>query len=200
MRFAGVFTLREETVAADVVDDEGEVTTRMACELLQWRRLPSGGVAGPASVTAFGLDVGVYADPDAYLASPASLLTPERADEPPPDDLGEGIAWPPRMDAQSFLSYGIFGEPAEAQPHARLAGVVTAATTHRVALTGQDFHAVRLLSLGLSFDLCLAATDHDLPGPGQVVAGTVLLVASMDALWEAGPSTATRRRRWWRRG
>src|SRR3954454_3880459 len=66
----GLTALHDAVVAADLVLDD-EVATRMACEVLAPGPVPD---AGPAVVTAFGLDVSVHPSESAYLASPASLL------------------------------------------------------------------------------------------------------------------------------
>jgi hypothetical protein len=52
-----------------VVDEEGDLLTRLACELEQWR---AGGSGGLAAITAFGLDVTVHADESAF--SPAASV------------------------------------------------------------------------------------------------------------------------------
>jgi hypothetical protein len=159
--------LHDSIVAADVLVD-GEVVTRMAVEALGPPPVPD---SGPAVVTAFGVDVSLHASAEEFAASPASLLSPDTAD----DDE------PLRMGSESFLSYGLFGDGAEAEPVARLNGVVLAVSTAAVAATDQTFHAVRVRTVGMQVDVCLDAHDHpDPPKPGAIVAGTVYLVADVE--------------------
>lgn len=199
VRLAGLRLADDQgTAVADVVDEHGELCTRLACDFEQWRALADG--AEPetvlAAVTALGLDVTVHTDEAAYAESEASLLGDP--DAPRPDDLAEGMVWPPRKAAESFFPYGLFGD--QAHPHAGVSGTVLAAQTREVGQTGQVFHAVRLsvASLGMELDLCLSAQDHPLPpGPGNVVDGTVYLVGSADSLWSAPPAPA--RKRWFGR-
>jgi hypothetical protein len=179
---AGLTPLHDAVVAADVVIDD-EIATRMACEVLAPGPVPD---AGPAVVTAFGLDVSVHPSEAAFLDSPASLLVEDDEAETPDGDA------PLRMGPESFLAFGIFGDPAEAEPWARLNGTVLASRSATVDVTGQSFHAVRVRTVGMEVDVCLAAVDHPTaPEPGAVVAGTVYLVADVER--------APRRRRFGRR-
>lgn len=184
-RLTGITRVGDEgLVAADVVDEAGELLTRLACDLEQWRALPPGGASGTVSMTAFGVEVTLHEDVAAFAASPASLLDPTSPD-------GH------RLAAESFLSYGIF-DPANGA-HARVSGVVAQARTATVEATGQTFHAVGVSvdAVGLWLDVCLPAGDWPVaPRPGNVLAGTVYLVASLEELWTPSPS----RRGWFRRG
>jgi hypothetical protein len=138
--------------------------------------------SGRASLTAFGLDVTLHASPEAYAESDASLLSPESTEAADDDE-------PTRMASESFISFARFGGAEDADPVARMAGVVLAARTATVDATGQTFHAVRVRCVGMELDVCLAADDHPSPPePGGVVAGTVYLVADVER--------PTRRRRW----
>jgi len=38
--------------------------------------------------------------------------------------LERGWSWPPRLASESFISYGVFGDPAQARDRARLSGTV----------------------------------------------------------------------------
>ena len=101
------------------------------------------------------------------------------------------------MAAQSFVSYGIV-DPANGA-HARVSGLVEEVRTATVGATGQTFHAVGVSveGVGLSLAVCLPGGDWpEAPRPGDVLAGTVHLVASLDELW----SPARSRRGWFRRG
>jgi hypothetical protein len=182
----GLTPLHDRVVAADVLED-GDVVTRMAVEVLPPGSVPA---SGAATLTAFGLDVTLHASPEEYERSDASLLSPGTADDATDDATGDEV--PARMASESFLSFALFGDAEEADPLARLAGVVVATRTGTVAATGQTFHAVRVRSLGMEVDVCLAADDHPAPPePGGVVAGTVYLVADVER--------PARRRRWFSR-
>lgn len=52
---------QDDFVAADVLDDDGTVTTQLLCDLEQRPFLDHTGAAGAAALTAFGLDVRVQA-------------------------------------------------------------------------------------------------------------------------------------------
>jgi hypothetical protein len=95
----------------------------------------------------------------------------------------------PEEHTESLVCDALSGGDEDADPVARLAGVVLASRTATVEATGQTFHAVRVRCLGMELDVCLAADDHPSPPePGGVVAGTVYLVADVER--------PTRRRRW----
>lgn len=178
---SGVRMANDEVSTAAVLDDDGEQATALALELEQ-RRFLAGDVTGRAAVTALGVQVEVFADADAFGTSDASLLSPDRdRDSEPPEQYREnGWPWPPRMAAESFISYGVFGEPADATAHARLAGVVLHASRRTTALTGQAFTVARVRTAGFESDVCLAADAHpQVPEPGAVVSGTVFLVGDL---------------------
>ena len=177
--------INDSVAVAKVVDAGGQQVTAMAFEAEQYRQLCALGrrVSGPARITALGVDVQVYPDADAFAASPGSQLDPS-ADPagPPPHDRGQGWPGPPRLAAESFISYGIFADPAQARPHARLSGTVLHAGRHVCALTGQPFTVAAVRTAGFEADVCLAGREHpDLPAPGAIISGTVVLSAVIDA-------------------
>lgn len=175
----------EECWTAAVTQD-GEQVTALAADLEQSALIdPAGGAGGRAAVVALGTSVAVLPDVAAFRASRASLLSPEREDpgEPPAHHVENGWPWPPRMAEESFISYGVFGDPAQAEPVARLNGTVLRSRTCRNALTGGVFHVARVRTAGFEVDVCLDASEHpQLPPPGSVVAGTVYLVAALESL------------------
>lgn len=195
VRVAGLSLLADEVVAADVLDEDGGLLTRMACELEQWRCVDDTRVAGTASVTAFGIEVSVHTDVRAYSASSASLLAPE--DEARPE--------PVRMSSESFVSYGLVsGDGGEPHAYARMSGTVLAGTTKLNTRTGRAFHVARVRNVLGELDVCVPVCDQpEVPVPGNVVSGLVYVVASLDALWSSPePAVApvpARRRRWFRR-
>jgi hypothetical protein len=182
-RLANVRAATDEVAFADVVDEDDEQVTMLALELEQRRLLPAAGVAAAgAIVVALGVDVTVHADEEAFAASDASLLhgrSEDDVDEAPAHFAERGWSWPPRMAAESFISYGVFGPPEDARAYARLTGTVRHARRLQVAATGKEFVAARLQTAGFEVDLCLPADEHNLK-PGNVIGGTVFLVGSLD--------------------
>jgi hypothetical protein len=181
--FADCRLLHESIAYAKVVDSYGHQLTAMAFEAEQYRQLRALGqqVSGAARITALGTDVSIYPDEDAYADSPASQIrpSPETAPEPPPHHDGP---WPTRLAAEFFISYGLFADIARNRSRARMSGTVLRAASHVCALTGQPFIAAEVRTAGFTADLCLAAGDHaDMPVPGNVISGTVVLSASIDA-------------------
>jgi hypothetical protein len=174
-------------VQADVVDDAGEVLTRLAVDLEQHRHL-TGVVTSQAraSVVALGLEMSVHADDAAFAASDASILgTPE------PDEA------PTRFAAESLVSYGLFRGTGDPEPTAFLAGTVLACETRTHGVTGQVFHAARVRTVGFEATVCLSGAEHPVaPAPGSVVAGTCYLVVDIPTLWSVEPPR--RKKRWGR--
>jgi len=174
---------------ADVLDDEGEQLTALAVALEQHALLGPEAVRGRASLAGLGVGVKVYESEEAFTNSPDSLLAPGADPGPAPEHAAAtGIKWPPRVGGQSFISYGIFGEPAQADAYARLNGVVQRAERRSNALTGQHFIWARVSSAGFDADVCMPATADDpaVPAPGAVVGGTCYMVGSLDE-WSEVP-------------
>ena len=99
--FADCRLLNEPIAVAAVVDEDGTQLTAMAFEAEQYRQIKALGqpASGHARITAFGVSVRVYADDDAYSASPDSLLDPSA-------EHGDQV-W---LATRSFISYGAFAE------------------------------------------------------------------------------------------
>jgi hypothetical protein len=187
--------LADGVASAAVLDENGEQLTAMTLELEGHRLFEAEGAptAGDTAITALGVEVEVYASADEFIMSDASLLSPPSNDDEPPANVAELVMqWPPRVGPNSFLSYGIWGDPAAATAHARLAGIVLDARSHTVELTGRSFIEARVRSV---FDahVCFPADELELPLAGNVVHGTVFLVGSM-----ALPIAPAGRRRWGR--
>ena len=170
----------ESVAFASVTDPDGQQLTTMAFEAEQYRQLLALGrrVSGPVRITALGIDVTIYPDPAAYTASPDSQF-PGTAPERPADYTGP---WPPRLAAESFFSHAALADSPEKQSRARLSGTVLSVTCHVCALTGQPFTVAAVRTTGFTADLCLAAGDHpEVPEPGNIISGTVVLSAAIDA-------------------
>lgn len=179
-----------EYVAADVLDGEGQMATRVLCELEQVHVLPDDGPSGAAALTAFGVEVAVHADAAAFAASDDSLLTPGDVPERPAD-LPEDAPWPPRIAPESFFSFGVLAQDdADAEPYARMSGRVVEVETRTNTRTEQAFHAVQVTCAGLHLVLCLAASEHPAPpATGNIVSGIVYLSASVPSLWPSPERT-----------
>ena len=167
----GVLVPHGATLAADLVDAEGETITRVACDLAQ-SIVAEVSAPRDARITALGLQVTVHDDADAFARSDESILgTPEPGEAPK------------RFATESLLSYGLFGDPDTAEPRAFLSGTVLASVSHRTEVE-QEFHAVRISTVGGTMTLCLAAEEHpEPPTPGTVVAGICYLVLDVPGLW-----------------
>jgi hypothetical protein len=191
----GVRRVSDDMVVADVVDDDGEQTTMLAAAAEQLRLLRGAGpvTAGRASLVALGVQVSVHADEAAFAASDASLLSGGDDDsEPPAHFVENGWPWPPRMGAESFISYGTFDQE-NGEPVAQLNGVVLSAGRRRVQATGGEFSVARVRSVGFEADVCLPG-DLPTPEPGNVLGGLVYLVADLPFVTVPPP-----KRRWWSR-
>ncbi len=183
-RLTDVRAVNDDVAVADVIQDDGELVTRLAAEFEQRRMFPTGPVEGRASLVALGVDVTVHATAEAFAASDASLLSGSGdPGEPPPHFVANGWPWPPRTATESFISYGVFDAGESTQAYARLNGVVLSATVRTVTATGQRFVAARVRCTGFEADVCLPADDQTVaPAPDSIIAGRTYLVASLPEL------------------
>jgi hypothetical protein len=182
IRFGTLTRLSDDVWSAAAVDESGEQWTGMTFEIEEGGLINDGHPSTAASLVALGRAVTVHSDERAFAASDASLLggASDPESEPPAHYAERGWPWPPRMAAESFASHGVFVDPADAPATALLNGTVLRAERRINGLTGQDFIVVRTRSLEMEVDMCLAGSDHaTIPEPGQVIGGTVFLVASL---------------------
>lgn len=199
-QLAGIRFVADEVVAAGIVDEEGEQMTGMTLELEQHRLLRARGAptSGRAAIVALGVDVAVFDDAVVFGESPASLLSDRDldADDPPAHHVELGFTWPPRVAAESFMSFGVLApEEEEVTAHARLAGTVVEADVRTVVQTGQRFIAARVATVGFETTVCFPAGETaEPPRPGNVIHGTVFLVGDLDL-----PPVTARQRSWLRR-
>ncbi|QCW52087.1 hypothetical protein FE634_19730 [Nocardioides dongxiaopingii] len=166
---------------AAVLDDDGRTVTQLLVDLEQHRQALVAADPAPvhASVVALGVEMTVHADAAAFAASDASRI----GDEPDAS----------RWAAESFVSYGLVHEGPDAEPTGFLAGTIVHSLSHRHSVSGQEFHTVRVRTVGFEATVCLAASDHPVPPlPGNVVAGSCYLVADVPSLWNVEPQ-----RKWW---
>ncbi|HEY0717738.1 MAG TPA: hypothetical protein VGD68_08995 [Streptosporangiaceae bacterium] len=163
VRLANCYPVREPVAVADVLDEDGMQVTALATEVEQYRHLAAAGrpAGGSARITAFGLNVTVHEDQDAFHAAPK----------------GPGDATAPA----DFEPFGAFAEPARAQPHARLTGTVVKAERRVCGLTGQPFTVAVTRTAGFEADVCLNDGEHpELPAPGAIISGIVSLSVRLD--------------------
>jgi hypothetical protein len=174
--------VNSDVAIASLLDEDGEEMTSVALALEQRRLLPRQPVARVrASLTALGVDVVVHPDAGAFESSDASLLDPDASGGAPPSTWERDWPWPPRVAANSLLSYGVFAEVADATAHARLAGEVLLAERRTVQATGADVVVAEVRTAGFSVTVCLEGAAHpQTPVPGNVLSGTVLLTASLE--------------------
>lgn len=177
--------LSDDVAIAAVVDGEGDQLTSATLEVEERRLLPAGGTPPvTAAIVALGVDVAMFADAAAFSESDASLLSADDAGSDPPEDhVAHGWPWPPRLAAESFISYGVFEEPSAATAYARLSGVVRTAERRVVELTRQGFVVAEVSTCGFDVTVCLP-DGSPVPMPGAVLSGTVFLTASVDGLPE----------------
>lgn len=197
-RLARVTRANADVVTAAVVDGDDQQLTSVSFELEQGPLLPDRPMtSGMATLTFLGRDVSVHADPEAFGRSRASLLDPDAdTQEPPPaHDVDRGLAWPVRVASEFFLSYGVFGDPEQADATARFSGIVLRADRRTVRETRQHFVVATVRTVGIDVTVCLDGTEFDrVPQPGQVLAGECFVVGSLTALERARTA-----RRWWHR-
>ena len=176
----------DDDVAIGWLTDGQEQLAQIALEVEE-RRLAlakRGGVAGPLSIVGLGVGTELFEDADAFAAAPASLVhgDAEHVPEPSPHVVEFNLPWPPRMTAESVLSYGVYAEPHDIDAYARVNGTVLGASTRTVERTGQSFHAVRVRTAGFDMEICIPASVHpELPRTGQVIAGMAFMVGSLGA-------------------
>ena len=109
------------------------------------------------------------------------MLDTSKSDEPPPPEYAErGWEWPPRIAAESFFSYGVFGGTGAG---AMLHGIVLGADRRTVAETGQTIVVATVRLLGFKVCVCLPGDRLPTnPVKGNVIGGDVYLVGSMPGL------------------
>jgi hypothetical protein len=89
---------------------------------------------------------------------------------------------------ESFISHGIFGDPAHSTAHALLSGVVLTARHRTCSRTGQGFGVALIRTAGFEATLCLADAEHPVtPEVRNTISGTVFLAASVE-IDDVGPS------------
>jgi hypothetical protein len=186
-KFANCQLINESVASAEVVDADDEQLTALTFDTEQYRQMKALGqpIAGNALITALGVSVQVHADAAAFEVSTDSLLAPsaDATDRPLPDYAERGWSRPLRLASESFFSHGIWGDPSDSTAHAQLSGVVLKASHRRCALTGQGFSVATVKTIGFEADLCLSDTEHPVtPQPGNIVSGTVYLVATVDGV------------------
>lgn len=161
-QLAGLKPLSDEVAVADVIDGESETVTRMALGVEEQRFLPRHGDGwhGQAAIVALGNDVDLHENEEAFAASPASMVD--------------------RMAAESFISHGVFGEPAA---HATLHGTVLSSQRRVVAQTDQEVVQSLVQTAGFAVTVCTPADALPWqPEPGNVLGGSVFLVGSTRAV------------------
>lgn len=154
-----VTMLSDVLALCDVVTDSGDRRASLTCNLAQGPLL----VEEPTlqwehlALTALGVQVAVYPDSAAF-------------------EQAHGSAPEPMLISQGAMLVAANSGAAAPDASAALTGVVKAAEFRTNELTGQRFIHVTLVAPDF-LDLCLP--DGDLPAPGSIVAGTVVLTGSI---------------------
>jgi hypothetical protein len=173
----GLTVLGNGMVSARVLDGCGGRVADLLLRLEQGENLTEDMLTRtwPAAVVAGG-PVQVFADAAAFLADPSSIRgDPANYPAQPPEHFAaRGWSWPPRLAEESLE------EPRDAAGHTRMTGTVRSADVRRNSLTGRQFTVLRVRTLGLELDLCLAG-DRGAVAVGSVVAGSVNLVGRLGA-------------------
>ena len=163
-----------DVVLADLVDDDGELVYPFALgveTIGHTRALIPFGDEGEVEFAALCESGEVWQDEPAFEASQEPAA--------PSDDTGvpavRGFA------SRSLIPSGTFVfEPGQAvTPHVFAHGVVESVERRRNALGGGEFWAIRLDTLGGTFDVCAAPGSlerEEQLGPGAVLGGTFWLV------------------------
>jgi hypothetical protein len=170
-----VLPLGDGMFLADIVDDDGQILTRATLDVVDRQLFEDSArtdkPVGRTSLVALGVDVVIFDDAETFLTSPASLL--ERVVV----DRGS----PARWSHESFLSYGSFASD-NREPSAMLNGTVLSAELRTVALTEETFVAATVRTSGFEVDVCFPQSPNTpLPVPGNILGGTVYLVAAGSA-------------------
>ena len=158
-----------DLLTAEAVDADGQRICPLLLESPQFFRLAEQDRpwSGTAALTGLGVELALYADADDYAASPDSIVS----------EGDDARRWAP----ESLVCYGFFGEPEAATGHAHLSGTVLRAETRTNSLTGQKFVAAEVRTAGFEITICLPAADLPaVPQPGNVLAGTVFLIAELE--------------------
>jgi hypothetical protein len=181
---ADIRMVNYDVAVAAVVDESGDQLTSAGLEIEQRRLLPGQPVEhASATISALGVEVAIFDSIASFEQSDASLLSDESTEtEPPAHYVENGWDWPPRVAANSFISYGVFSEGDAVTAHARLSGVVGATERRTVAETGQDIVVAVVETAGFEVTVCLEGAAHRDPPVGGVISGTVFLVAALDGL------------------
>jgi hypothetical protein len=171
-----------EAVVAVSVDQDGEQVTGMVVELEERHLLPAWpDLSAQVSITALGVGVQLHRDVEAFAESDASLLTPDSKEEPAPENAPLDLQWPLRVSEESFFANGLWTDPANARSDARFSGIVLDSARHIVEATDRSIVVCRVRTMGFEANVCLPGAYTE-PEPGQVVAGTVWLSASLTPL------------------
>jgi hypothetical protein len=185
-RLGGLRPMTEDVLEADVVDEQGETLTRAALELEERRFLAGDGHPGPvpAVLVALGTEVSLHRDAGAFGRSASSLVGSRQGPARRQGHVRGAAGKPMRLAAESFLSYGLFGDPGA---YCRLHGTVVASDVRENGVTGREFFAALVRCAGFEVTLCtpreaLAAP----PEPGNVLGGTVFLVGSAPSIPASG--------------
>ncbi len=191
VHLSDVRMLDDNVAIATVSSGQDEQLASVAVLIEQRRLLPRDQpVEGEASIVALGTAVTIHGSAGDFARSDASLFLGSKdaehwrlhPDEPPPEYVERGWAWPRRMAAESFGSHAVFLDPDQAGAIAMLSGTILNAERRTVTQTGQQVLVVEVRTAGFDVTVCLEGAAHAAaPAIGGILSGTVCMVASLDS-------------------
>jgi len=175
---APLWVERTDRIVFDVPDDGGETATRFCADVEQWWRwtgLPEE-TSALASVAGLVQQVAVFADTDAFRASPEADIG--ELDEP--RTLPDGtVQTRMTLAAGSFIPLGMFGEQANAM--AQISGIVESAELRTNQATGEPYVTATVRAVGVfPIALCWPVALAPVPEVGNVVHAQAYLTARVE--------------------
>lgn len=161
--------VNDDVATARFVDEKGEQLANVAVLIEQRRLLPRNApVDAVASIVALGTAVSIHSSAEDFAKSDASLLLGSEdaehwrlhPNEPPAHYVERGEKCPRRVAAESFGSYAVFLEAAQAEAGALLSGMVLSAERRSMVQTGQQIVVAELRTAGFDVTVCLESAAH----------------------------------------
>ena len=170
-----------ESMAGYVVDDQGTEITRLCSDFGQWHFLPevSREETFVAIVTGLAREVSIYANQNAFDASPEADMGPlSRPQTLPNGTLMDRL----RFGPESFIPAGMFQNPWS--PMATFSGTVEQSWTKCVEATGISFHVAKVTTVDvLGVYLCWPTELAPPAEPGNTVYTKAYLTTMVPEIW-----------------
>lgn len=170
----------EDIYVAEIVDVNGDIVTEAHVEPEDRNAFAAmaeaGQPIGNVCLTAMGVGVAVHEDAEAFALAQESTSGPAEtiADTSEPTK-------PLQMAAESFVSYSAFSAEAP-DAYAMLNGTVLTVRVVTADVTQQRFVAAEVRCIGFDVTVCFPLPKGSKrPRPGNIIGGTVYLIASSAA-------------------